>query len=548
MTGSTMTAPLTSTHMTGGAPASPDRGLRPAASLALLGAVLGMIGLPWDIAQHIEGVRESVLSPQHLMILAGLGAWAVAGLLAIVSRPVGVPLMARRGGVVLAIGAGTSLFGFPLDAAWHGLFGIDVTLWGPTHLLMLLGGIGSSIGTWMLVLAAWPPARSFGGRVVGTIGASFLLATLTSFQLEYAFQVPQFPLVLQPILSAVAASVGLVAARMALGRGGAVFATLGWMALTAVVVNGWLQAFGYEAISSSMLLASAMVVELAWIAPVRSLARRAVTAGVLAGVVGVFAQGAWAQFSGNDHGWNLDGSATLWLGAIAVSVVGALVGVTLGANVGDEQIDRLGSTSAWSWKFVGAIVVVAAVLAAPIAMHDADPIGYDLTSVRERGKTVTLAFAIADADVAGATWANVTSTHGGGRILSPLTRVAPDAYEARGVRVDGSWHASLRIAHGSDLQHVRLRAPKSLYAEQYVELTTGRGVTTSEEPVPTADQPTWLPIAAYLVLAAAALASLMALRAALVLDRFTIPARMHRIARLGGRGIDAGDSRARARA
>ena len=34
---------------------------------------------------------------------------------------------------------GFALIGFPLDDVWHRLFGQDVTLWGPTH-LMLIGG------------------------------------------------------------------------------------------------------------------------------------------------------------------------------------------------------------------------------------------------------------------------------------------------------------------------------------------------------------------------------------------------------------------------
>ena len=57
----------------------------------------------------------------------------------------------------LLLGCGTfSLMGFPLDDVWHKLFGQDVTLFGPTHLMLiggasLAGGRGSFIGT---VLAA----------------------------------------------------------------------------------------------------------------------------------------------------------------------------------------------------------------------------------------------------------------------------------------------------------------------------------------------------------------------------------------------------------
>ena len=35
-----------------------------------------------------------------------------------------------------------ALMGFPLDDIWHRIFGQDVTLWGPTH-LMMIGGAGS---------------------------------------------------------------------------------------------------------------------------------------------------------------------------------------------------------------------------------------------------------------------------------------------------------------------------------------------------------------------------------------------------------------------
>ena len=38
--------------------------------------------------------------------------------------------------------AAFALIGFPLDDVWHRIFGQDVTLWGPTH-LMLIGGAGA---------------------------------------------------------------------------------------------------------------------------------------------------------------------------------------------------------------------------------------------------------------------------------------------------------------------------------------------------------------------------------------------------------------------
>ena len=44
-----------------------------------------------------------------------------------------------------------ALIGFPLDDVSHRIFGQDVTLWGPTHLMMLTGAAVSLIGILMLM-------------------------------------------------------------------------------------------------------------------------------------------------------------------------------------------------------------------------------------------------------------------------------------------------------------------------------------------------------------------------------------------------------------
>ena len=54
-----------------------------------------------------------------------------------------------------------ALIGFPLDDVWHRLFGQDVTLWGPTH-LMLIGGAGMSlVGMAVLLSEGMPPQGPF---------------------------------------------------------------------------------------------------------------------------------------------------------------------------------------------------------------------------------------------------------------------------------------------------------------------------------------------------------------------------------------------------
>ena len=51
---------------------------------------------------------------------------------------------ARR--LLIAVGGAFALAGFPLDDVWHRLFGQDVTLWGPTHLMLIGGAVMTLIG------------------------------------------------------------------------------------------------------------------------------------------------------------------------------------------------------------------------------------------------------------------------------------------------------------------------------------------------------------------------------------------------------------------
>src|SRR6185312_3777561 len=123
--------------------------------LALSGASLvsAGIGLYWDVSLHIDQGRDPgpLANPAHYFILVGLYGIFAAGWLAIVlpdaddatHLPAAVRIAdgwhAPVGGLLIAACASFALIGFPLDDISHRLFGQDVTLWGPTHLMMLGG-------------------------------------------------------------------------------------------------------------------------------------------------------------------------------------------------------------------------------------------------------------------------------------------------------------------------------------------------------------------------------------------------------------------------
>ena len=112
------------------------------------------------------------------------------------------------GGLMMAACGAFALSGFPLDDMWHRLFGQDVTLWGPTHLMLIGGASLATLGGMVLMGEAITaigrdPEREATPLVYhvrrALLVGSFLVA-LSTFQAEFDFGVPQFREVFQPIL------------------------------------------------------------------------------------------------------------------------------------------------------------------------------------------------------------------------------------------------------------------------------------------------------------------------------------------------------------
>src|ERR671937_3180620 len=203
--------------------------------------IIAVFGFYWDVAKHIDTGRDPSPfgTPAHWPILIGLAGIALGGFLAIVlgtdssvrtSVRITGAWRAPLGGLLIFLCGGFALIGFPLDDVWHTLFGQDVTLWGPTHVLMIGGASLSTLGVWVLLIegrraTGWSEERSreepLWLRLRVLMMAGGFLIGLSTLQGEFDYGVPQFQLVYQPILIMFAAGVGLVAARLRLGRFGA---------------------------------------------------------------------------------------------------------------------------------------------------------------------------------------------------------------------------------------------------------------------------------------------------------------------------------------
>ena len=122
--------------------------------------VVGGWGLTWDIRWHMTVGRDSFWIAPHVMIYASvaLGVLVAFGVLARDTERVrrGLPappaairvagLVGTRGFHVVAWGLALVVIAAPIDDLWHRLFGLDVSLWSPPHLLGLFGSVVSTAG------------------------------------------------------------------------------------------------------------------------------------------------------------------------------------------------------------------------------------------------------------------------------------------------------------------------------------------------------------------------------------------------------------------
>jgi hypothetical protein len=448
------------------------------ATLSLLTALLGML---WDIALHIGVGRDEgpLANPAHFLILFGLFGVFAAGVLAC-AMPLDVkpgPAAVRFvkgwdvpvGGILLTAAGAYALLGFPLDDVWHRLFGQDVTLWGPTH-LMLIGGAGLSL-VGLLVLEQEGHgglSTDDGDRKVGRIARFVrqasamggLLLGMSVFQGEYDFDVPQFRLVLEPLMIAGAAGITLVAARLFMGRGGALAAVAFFLVIRGGIALVVGPAFGEITPTFPLYLGSAVIVEL--LALALPLARRPLlfggVAGVAIGTLGHLTEFGWTQLV-QTLSWGSDTAVEGTLMAIAGGVAGGLLGALLA--VGLRR--RLPRPAVARSVLIGSLVVLAAAVTNGLlaAVPDDLDATFGIEDVQADPRTANITVQLDPADsVDDPSWVQITSWQGDGLVVTPLERTGAGAYRTtEPVPLHGTWKTLLRIHDGRTLTAVPIYLP-----------------------------------------------------------------------------------------
>ncbi|WP_301148382.1 hypothetical protein [Mycobacterium simiae] len=446
--------------------------------------ICALFGFIWDVSWHIGNGRDPgpLANPAHYFIIIGLFGVFLGGVVSMVipfEKPGPAAVRITRnwhapvGGVLMAACGLYAMIGFPLDDIWHRIFGQDVTLWGPTHLMMIGGACFSLFAVLMLeregeAVQAIEAAHgafitflrylSFGGMFIG----------LSVYQIEYDFGVEQFRLALQPMMIAFAAALAAVAARITMGRGAAIIAALFAIALRGLVALLVGPVLGAPINWFPLYLGPALVVELVALTPLfkRPIAFGAIS-GLAVGTVGLWLESLWIG-AVYHYPWPV----SMWGEALAMAVPVAVLAGTCGALFGmvltGQRLPR---------RSVGISVVVATVLviggAVANGLHIVVPqqakAAITLTELPSAPgqRMVSADIQLTPTNLVGdqPDWVTVLSWQGRmenhrGLIIDRLDKVGPGHYRTTApVPVWGSWKTLLRIQDGYTMTGVPIYEP-----------------------------------------------------------------------------------------
>ena len=426
--------------------------------------VLGVavVGLYWDVAWHIDNGRDKELfTPSHTMIVIGLAGLVYSAIVAVIfasldRAPVGLRVRGIRipwSALALALLGAGGVASFPLDALWHEAYGVDVTLWSPTHLGLLAGGSFATIALWLMTVEGASEAQPTRlGRAIHVLVAGATLTGMSTFQGEFDFGVPQFQAVYLPVLIMVAAGFTLVAARVALGPGGALKAVFAFLILRGTVALIVAGALNHTVPRFPLYLAAALGVEaVALVRGTEQRARFAVASGLTVATLGLAGELVWAELSGWYHP-----TSNLWPKVALLAPVTAVGAAVLGAAL--SQAFAPGSRlHPGLLAGAGVAVVLALVYPLPRNVGDVEAV----IRLQPVGDRAHVEVQLVPPDAARqATVFGVSSHQGGGRVAAELEPLGAGRYRSsRPVPVTGSWKAVVGLQRGDEVMAAPIYLP-----------------------------------------------------------------------------------------
>ena len=352
-----------------------------------------------------------------------------------------------------------------------------MTLWGPTH-LMLIGGAGMTLVGQAILLSEAMSARRAKAESAGEpaypsgVSPTYVVAVrrvalmggfligLSTFQAEFDFGVPQFDQIFQPMLIALAAGVALTAARVWIGPGGAFGAVAFYFVVRGGVSLIVGPVLGQTTPAIPLYFAEAACVELAALALARRPLALGAVGGALIGTAGFAAEYGWTQVVYRLP-WNdallPEGVVAAVLAGVAGGLVGALLAMGLRRDLPSPAIAR--TIPAAALAVVGALLLygltttVPAHTSATVKLTDAPGDGG-----RQVNATVRFHPASLPDD---ARWVAATAWQGGGLHVERLKRVSEGVYRTTApVPVYGDWKTTLRVQRDREVIAIPIFMPR----------------------------------------------------------------------------------------
>src|SRR3984893_7443850 len=161
----------------------------------LLGAVISYFALSWDVQWHTFVGRDRTLTPPHVLLLSGIAVCGIGALLAVItetrwarnnqamekrSTPFANCFAAPLGIYISGFAALNMAVAFPVDQYWHTLYGVDVTIWAPFHIMAISGLALEALGAVYTLVSVAKMATSLNTvkeKYVAYVGAMIAMAT-----------------------------------------------------------------------------------------------------------------------------------------------------------------------------------------------------------------------------------------------------------------------------------------------------------------------------------------------------------------------------------
>ena len=486
--------------------------------VAAVSLLLTMGGGYWDIGYHIDYGRDDgpLGNPGHYPMLFGFFGTFAAGILAagLAREQDASPAWLRIregwqvpvGAVLLLACAGFGLLALPLDDVWHRIFGQDVTLWSPTHFMLLGGATMSVIGMCVLVAEGMQARRRAraaangagtraaaeqwsrlelrlrgeprvrvelrrniidraeilwaGFQKVALIGG--MLVGLEAFLAEYDWGVPLYRQVWQPLLLAAFSGFVFVAARSWAGRGGAIGAWGVYVVVRSLATLIPVIA-GRSPSVMPLLLVGAICVELVALraAPAARPLAFGALAGLACGTLGFAGEYAWSHLA-----MPLPWTTALIAEGLPSAAIAGTAGGVLGALLAAALRAELPARARARGAFLGAFAVLLA-LGVNAGIREVPDATAEFRLTEVSGEPERSALATVRIEPASATdsanWLYVLAWQGGPgtqRIVDRLEQVGDGVYRStEPIPLHGSWKSGLRLQNGRARGAAAIRMP-----------------------------------------------------------------------------------------